>query len=179
MAKEPSARRYAEAIFQIDNVDLNKDNWSQKLKFLTELACNNDVLSLMNEPHVPLNIKKDGIKKLCSGFTKKQLNFVFLLLERGQFDLVIDINDRLLEMFDDIEGIKRAKIISAIELKNDFMKKIEKKLGDLTNSKVIGVNEIDESIVGGIVVRFSDQVLDMSIKGEFLKMRDSFSKSNI
>ena len=59
------------------------------------------------------------------------------------------------------------------------MEKIEKKLGDLTNSKVIGVNEIDESIVGGIVVRFSDQVLDMSIKGEFLKMRDSFSKSNI
>ena len=82
-------------------------------------------------------------------------------------------------MTDDIEGIKRAKIISAVELKKDFMEKIEKKLGDLTNSKVIGVNEIDESIVGGIVVRFSDQVLDMSIKGEFLKMRDSFSKSNI
>ena len=79
----------------------------------------------------------------------------------------------------DIEGIKRAKIISAVELKKDFMEKIEKKLGDLTNSKVIGVNEIDESIVGGIVVRFSDQVLDMSIKGEFFKMRDSFSKSNI
>ncbi|MBM32632.1 MAG: ATP synthase F1 subunit delta [Chloroflexi bacterium] len=179
MAKEPSARRYAEAIFQIDEADGNRDNWSEKLKFLTDLASNQDVLNLMNEPHVPLNVKKDGIGKLCLGFTKKQLNFVFLLLERGQFNSVIDINDRLLEMTDDIEGIKRAKIISAIELKKDFIKKIEKKLGDFTNSRVIAVNEIDESIVGGIIVRFSDQVLDMSVKGEFLKMRDSFSKSNI
>jgi F0F1-type ATP synthase delta subunit len=59
------------------------------------------------------------------------------------------------------------------------MKKIEKKLGDLTGSKVIGVNEIDTSIIGGILIRFPDQVLDMSVKGEFFKMRDSFSKSNI
>ena len=179
MAKEPSARRYAEAIFQINDADGNEENWSENLKFLTELAFNKDVSSLMNESHVPLKIKKDSIKKLCSDFSKKQLNFVFMLIERGQFDLVIEINDRLLEMFDEVHGIKRAKIISAIELKNDFMKKIEKKLGDLTGSKVIGVNEIDTSIIGGILIRFPDQVLDMSVKGEFFKMRDSFSKSNI
>ena len=115
MAKEPSARRYAEAIFQINNADGNEENWSENLKFLTELAFNKDVSSLMNEPHVPLKIKKDSIKKLCSDFSKKQLNFVFMLIERGQFDLVIEINDRLLEMFDEVHGIKRAKIISAID----------------------------------------------------------------
>ena len=179
MAKEPSPRRYAEAIFQINDADSNEENWSEKLKFLTELAFNQDVSNLMNEPHVPLKIKKDGIKKLCSDFSKKQLNFVFMLIERGQFNLVIKINDRLLEMSDEVQGIKRAKIISAIELNNNFMKKIEKKLGDLTGSKVIGVNEIDKSIIGGIVIRFPDQILDMSVKGEFIKMRDSFSKSNI
>ena len=123
MAKEPSARRYAEAIFQINDADGNEENWSENLKFLTELAFNKDVSSLMNEPHVPLKIKKNSIKELCSDFSKKQLNFVFMLIERGQFDLVIEINDRLLEMSDEVHGIKRAKIISAIKTPTEITAK--------------------------------------------------------
>lgn len=178
MAKEPSARRYAEAIFQIVKADNNQDDWNEKLQSLIEMAVNEDVSSLLNGPHVPLEIKKDGIRKLCSGFSKKQTDFVYLLVERGQFDLVIEINDRLLEMADSEKNIKRAKIISTITLKKDYISKIEARLGELTGKKVIGVNEIDKSIIGGIVIKFPDQVLDMSVKGELFNMRESFSKSN-
>ena len=81
-------------------------------------------------------------------------------------------------MADSEKNIKRAKIISAITLKKDYISKIEARLGKLTGKKVIGVNEVNKSIIGGIVIKFPDQVLDMSVKGELFNMRESFSKSN-
>ena len=179
MAKEPSSKRYAEAIFQIIKTENNQEDWDQKLKLLIDIFLNEDVSNLMNGPHIPLEIKKDGIRKLCIGFSKKQLNFVYILVERGQFILLPEINERLLEMSDLEKDIKRAKIISAVTLNKEYIKRIEKKLGELTGKKVIGVNYIDKSIIGGILIKFRDQILDMSVKGELLNMRESFFKSNI
>ena len=75
-------------------------------------------------------------------------------------------------MIDKKNGVRRAKIITAFELSDNQLNQINNKLSDVTNTKVVGDNIIDKSILGGFIAKFDDQMLDMSTKGKLSELKD-------
>ena len=101
--------------------------------------------------------KKPEIKKLVD-------NFLHLLQEKNQLSYVNEIITEI-EQVDDIEYHRlRAEVTSAIRLDESTVKKLEKFLHKRTGAKeIVWEKKIDKNILGGVILKFQDTVLDLSL----------------
>ena len=86
---------------------------------------------------------------------------------------MVRILNRFNKLTDNLNGIKRADVITAFQLEQEELGKINKKLSDLVGSKVVSVNLVDREILGGFIAKFDDQMLDMSTKGKLDRLKES------
>jgi len=98
------------------------------------------------------------------------------LFEKGRIRFLTDINDFYQKLADELKGIARASVISATELSSDAVEKIRDSLSRMTGKEVKLEVEKDTSLIGGIVTKIGDLVLDGSIKTQLLNMRESLKR---
>jgi len=103
-------------------------------------------------------------------------SFLTLLFDKGRFIYLSSINDFYQKMADELEGTSRASLISATALSSDAVEKIRKTLSERTGKNIILDVAEDPSLIGGIVTRIGDLVLDGSIKTQLLNMRESLKR---
>ena len=87
-----------------------------------------------------------------------------------------NINDFYQKLADELKGIARASLVSATELSAETVEKIRAALSKKTGKDIILDVEQDPSLIGGIVTRIGDLVLDGSIKTQLLNMRESLKR---
>jgi F-type H+-transporting ATPase subunit delta len=114
-------------------------------------------------------IGKVGISKIVE-------SFLLLLFDKGRFDFLSDINEFYQKLADELKGVLRASLVSAAELSSDTVEKIRTTLSKKTGKDIILQVEQDPSLIGGIVSRIGDLVLDGSIKSQLLNMRESLKR---
>jgi F-type H+-transporting ATPase subunit delta len=98
------------------------------------------------------------------------------LFDKGRFGYLSSINDFYQKLADELEGIARASLVSATELSSETVDKIRNTLSDKTGKDIILEVEQDPGLIGGIVTRIGDLVLDGSIKTQLLNMRESLKR---
>jgi F-type H+-transporting ATPase subunit delta len=103
-------------------------------------------------------------------------SFLLLLFDKGRIGFIDSIDEFYQKLADELKGVARATVTSATELSSDAIEKIRKGLSRRTGKKVILEINQDPSLIGGIVTRFGDLVLDGSIKTQLLGMRESLKK---
>ncbi|NNL78606.1 MAG: ATP synthase F1 subunit delta, partial [Desulfobacterales bacterium] len=112
-------------------------------------------------------------KLTLSGIMK---SFLTLLFDKGRFIYLTNINDFYQRLADELKGITRASLISATQLSSETVDKIRSALSQRTGKDIILEIEQDPGLIGGIVTRIGDLVLDGSIKTQLLNMRESLKK---
>jgi F-type H+-transporting ATPase subunit delta len=103
-------------------------------------------------------------------------SFLILLFDKGRIGFLSSINRFYQKLADELQGIARANLVSATELSSETVDKIRTALSKKTRQNIILEVEQDPNLIGGIITRIGDLVLDGSIKTQLLNMRESLKR---
>ncbi|MHB0912528.1 MAG: F0F1 ATP synthase subunit delta [Armatimonadota bacterium] len=174
MRQTTLARRYAGALFglardadAIDRVesDLGLVNYSvESMPSLREVVMH---------PLIPADRKKEI---LAAVFAEKieglTLDFLKLLVDKRREGILSDVEEEYVRIADDFRGVMPAVVVSVVPLTAEEQAALKQKLGGLTGKTVELTLEQDEALIGGLVVKIGDTVIDGSVRGQLATMRE-------
>ncbi|MBA32214.1 MAG: hypothetical protein CL748_06920 [Chloroflexi bacterium] len=161
-----SARRYAQAAFSIASEKNEIDRWLSELSIVTNILNNDECLTFFDAEQVPIDVKLDGIKKLFSKNTSLVQNLISLMVVRKDISNFMEVNNIFVSMSDEFKGVVRVNITTAVPINKEDLEQIVKKLENKENKKIIIDKKIDKNILGGIVIRIGDKLIDGSTKNK-------------
>ncbi|CAA6810770.1 MAG: ATP synthase delta chain (EC [uncultured Thiotrichaceae bacterium] len=166
-----TARPYARAVFELAKENGTLTEWSDALSFMGAVASDENVASVLDTPTLTREGKAEAFIELCeSNIDDKQQNLVKLLAEYGRIEILPQVSTLFEAMKDEEEGSIEATIVSTSELSDEEKDKIATALKARLDRDVKITTEIDKSILGGMIIRAGDMVIDGSIQGRLQKM---------
>jgi len=173
------ARRYAKALLIIGKEDGQAETYREELDGFESLITKEAELErAICNPLYSASDRKKVLQTVIAkvGLSKVMASFLLLLFDKGRFGSLSAINDFYQKMADELKGVLRASLVSAAELPSDIVEKIRTTLSTRTGKDIILEVDQDPGLIGGIVSRIGDLVLDGSIKTQLLSMRESLKR---
>ncbi len=174
------ARRYAKALMLIGKEDGQAEKYRKELADLTNLMASEQALEQaicnpLYDAKERRRVLQTVVEKL--DLTKVVASFLFLLFDKGRIGFLDSINEAYQKLADELKGIARASLISAAELSSDAVDKIQASLIKMTGKEEVMLEiKQDPSLIGGVVTKIGDLVLDGSIKTQILNMRENLKR---
>lgn len=169
------ASRYAQALYDIAVDKGALDAFEEELKGVVALLQEEQGIGkILNHPQVTIEDKKQLIKQLFEGrVSETTLNFLYLIVDRHREIYLNDIVVEFTRMANEARNMVDAEVISARELNDTYKAELAKVLSRLAGKEVSPEFRVDASLIGGLVVRIGDKVIDGSVKHklETLKQR--------
>ena len=178
MAKLVS-KTYADALFELAVEKGCEDAWLEDAKALLEILHENEELAkLMNHPQIVKEEKLQIIESIFKGKTADEIvGLMCQLIEKDHFKDMESVFACFVDSVKEYKNIGTAYVISAMELSMQQKDEIVKKLLETTHYVEIEMNyEVDASLIGGMVIRIKDRVVDSSIKTRLQKLTSELSK---
>ncbi|MBS96171.1 MAG: F0F1 ATP synthase subunit delta [SAR202 cluster bacterium] len=176
MAKGPKAKRYAEAAFQIAENSGDLQEWASQLSDLSQLMADESVYSFVSSAKVPLQDKLSVLNTTMKGFNPLIGNLVCLLAIRNSIGLIGTITEEFNKLVDAASGVARAEIYTAVDLNKEQQSKIEESISKGLNSELQVSYNKDPELLGGLVVRVNDLVIDGSIQEKLVGLKRQIGK---
>jgi F-type H+-transporting ATPase subunit delta len=158
-----AARRYARAVFDIALAEQTLAEWRRDLVAMTASLSRADVVAFIANPAVPASAKQAMIDQALGGMERRRLSLAYLLVERDRLAELSGVAAEFERLVRQREGVTEAMVTTAVELPEASAQEIERRLGALTGTRVILHRRVDPSIIGGLVVRMGDKLIDGSI----------------
>jgi len=176
MAVRSSARRYAEAAFQIADRDGTLDAWLKDLETAAAVLGDADIARLLANPAIPFDDREQIVNQILGKrVSEKARNLVLLLVRRGRSELLPRVAAEYRRLYDRREGIVEATVTSATPLDKDELAAIRSRIGELTSGKVEMTANVDPSILGGVIIQLGDQLIDGSVRGRLERLRNQLA----
>lgn len=168
------SRSYATAYYDLIkenklNVELGLDELGKAKQIINDNLIN----KFLVHPSIALEEKNNIIKQSFKEFNKLTVSFLQVLVENKRINLLDDIIGAYQEKLDEINGICRVEIISSKEIKKDLYDKLIKVLEQKLQAKVIAKLTIDESVIGGLIVKHNGYVLDDTLLNKLKAIKDN------
>ena len=173
------ARRYAKALLLIGKEDGNAQLYSDELTGVTQaIAAQPDLKRTIENPLFDAEGRRALLVAVIQKLnpSKEMQQFLLLLFDKGRFGFLDAVNDFYQKLADDLKGIARASLVSATELSSDAVDKIREALAKRTGKDIILDVQQDPELIGGIVTKIGDLVLDGSVKTQLVNMRESLKR---
>jgi len=169
---EEIAQVYARALFEVakehDKLDLVREQLGQFADALNE---NGDLRVFFFSPYFSTEEKKDGLHRSLEGADPTIVNFLETLLERHRMPVIFRIRDAYERLWDQENQTLPVEVTSAVDLDDATVKSIGERIGEQTGQRVELTSTVDPSILGGIVLRVGNSILDASIKHRLDQLR--------
>jgi F-type H+-transporting ATPase subunit delta len=169
--RDVAAKRYAEAAYLIAREEGTEDAWSEGLQALAALFGDPQAQAMLENTRVPGGDKLQLIEKSLAGADPLVLNLARILLRRSRTSLGPQIAEAFQELVDEAKGISHATVTSAVPLMEDDVRLVEMRLKELTGGDVVVETEVDESILGGMIVRIGDRLIDGSTRSRLQDLK--------
>jgi len=170
------AKRYAKALFSIGQEDRKVEEYAKTLIAFMELYRENpEFAGSISTRIFAMEDRKRVLEAVLdrSGLSGPVRNFISLLLDRDRIGEVEGITKYYGRLMDEASNIARAEVFVPRPLKTDALNRLEKSLGQMISKQVkLEVRE-DPSLIGGIMVKVGDLVLDGSMKAQLRGLRES------
>ncbi len=170
------ARRYAKALFAVGKENDAYEAYNQTLQGVAGLYTSTpEVADALTNPLYPIDVRQKVMVSLIDsmGVDKVPANFLNLLVEKKRADILPEIAEEFRMMVDEEKNISHGSVTSAVELSDELQAKIKAALEKLTGKQVELSTSVDPSLIGGIVAKVGDLVLDGSIKTQLAGLKDS------
>ncbi|HEX4307507.1 MAG TPA: ATP synthase F1 subunit delta [Solirubrobacterales bacterium] len=173
-----AARVYAEALFAAGE-DKGKVNELQEqlAEFAEAVDGDRELQVFLFSPYLNSNDKVDGLRRAVTGAEPEFSNFLELLVEKGRMPEIFRIRREFDELWKKANRRLDVTVTSAIELDPGVVGKIGEEVERQTGEKVELSSEVDGEILGGIVLRVGNMVLDASIRTRLEKLRKSVASA--
>lgn len=175
MAKQVNTT-YGSALFEVAMETNTLDSTLEEVTFVKQTFLENeDLMKLLIHPNIEKESKISVVESIYKGKISNELTgLITMLISKGHQKDIISVLDYVIGAIKEEKGIGIAHISSAVELSKEQKDKIEKKLLDTTDYKEIEGNyDVDSSLIGGLVIRISDTVVDSSLKTQIANLSKS------
>lgn len=168
-----SARRYAEAAFELASRDSSHERWGRDLEIAASLVSDERVTTVLDNPSIPQPERQQVVAELFGGrLADPALNLVRLLVERGRADLIPRIAAEYRRLVNRHNGIVDAVVTSAAPLTTDETEALRGRIESMAGARIDLRTAIDPSLIGGITVKVGGRLLDASVRGRLERLRD-------
>ena len=169
--KSTLARPYAKAIFELANADNELQSWSDKLSFLSQVSTDEQIADIISNPEVANDEVIELFEKIGSDVLDDNAkNLLKVAAENSRFDLLSEISEAYELLRSEEEGKIEAEVISAFAVNATQNKLITEALEMRLGCEVTLTSSIDKDLVGGIIIRAGDLVIDGSISNQLKKI---------
>jgi len=173
------SKRYAKALLLIGKEDGNAETYRSELSGMAALLAREEELSTVIANPVYAFDGRRGVLKVVvdkMAISPVIASFALLLFDKGRFGHLGSIDETYQELVDELNGVAHAHVVSAVDLSEDAVEKIKASLSALTGKDVILNLEKDPGLIGGIVTKIGDLVLDGSVRTQLQNMKESFKR---
>lgn len=175
---EEIAEVYARSLFEVaqerDQLDSVRDQLNE---FTDALRDNRDVAVFFFSPYFSTEEKKDGLRRGVSGAEESVMNFLEALIERHRMPAIFRIRTRFEEMWDKTNKLLPVEVTSAVELDRSTVESIGQRIGEQTGNQIELSSHVDPDILGGIVLRVGNFILDASIRNRLEQLRKQVAQA--
>jgi F-type H+-transporting ATPase subunit delta len=175
---EEIASVYARSLFEVAQEHDKLDTVREQLgEFADVLDGNRELQVFFFSPYFSTQEKKDGLKKAVSGTEPILDNFLELLIEKHRMPAVFRVRRELDRMWERENQLLPVEVTSAIELDKATVKQIGDRIGEQTGQKVELSAKVEPDILGGIVVRVGNSIIDASIRARLDQLRKQVARA--
>ncbi len=165
MLKGAIARRYAEAIFNLAVKQNTLDRTLEDVKKIAQLFSQRKLAYLLSEPKIAAKRKETAIRQgLVSQVLPSSLNLALLMIQRELVPVMPRLAEELQQMIFDYKNQAIASITTAKPLDERQLSIVKQALERETGKQIIIQTRVDPSILGGVVARIGDQIIDGSVR---------------
>ncbi len=176
MATTASARRYAQAVFEIALKGSEMDKWREEIGLIARAAVYPGVHAILESPRVPFANKQDLLRKLLPSLSPLGMNLAYVVVKAGQLGILDRMADIYGDTVDSHKGIVHAEVVTMLPLEDDDKRFVSDWLGKLSGKTVVLEARTDADILGGLVVRMGDQVIDASVRTRLDRLKRNLLK---
>lgn len=169
------ARPYAKAVFELAQEKGAFNDWSERLQALAQVTENETVRQAIATPSVDKKQLVDAILAAAGSEGEETRNLVALLAENGRLTAVSEMAEQFDALRAEAEKITQAEVVSATELSDSQRDAIAARLKEKLGTEVTLTTSIDESLIGGAIVRAGDLVIDGSVRAKLERLASSLT----
>jgi F-type H+-transporting ATPase subunit delta len=167
-----AAKRYAQAIFSLGKERGTLDAWQSDLALLANVVADGRVSHYLTNPSIPKERKIEVLESALDVTVQPETRkLARLLIERDRMTLLPEIRELVDDQVRAERGIAIAAVTTADPLNEAEQDLVREKMEEITGQQIELDLEIDPEIIGGIIIRVGDQVIDGSVRNKLEKMR--------
>ena len=169
---------YARALFEVAQQQGDLDGIREQLgQFADALEAERSLQTFFFSPYFSSEEKKDGLRKALSGADDAIVNFFDLLIEKHRMPAIFRIRREFDRMWREERKMLPVQLTSAIELDAQTVESLGRTIGERTGRQVDVTAQVDPNILGGIVLRVGNSILDASIRNRLETLRKQVARS--
>ena len=171
MARKGYAKRYAQAVFELARERNELDRWQSDLRKIAILTADATLIAWLENPRFHFDIKARFLSERLGDINPLALNLACLLVAKGRLSMAGDIADEYQRLLYSYRGIEEAEVTTAIPLDDEDKLSLAQRLGAIVDKKVVLKPKVEPNIIGGIVARIGDKLLDGSTSSKLLALK--------
>jgi F-type H+-transporting ATPase subunit delta len=169
---EEIAEVYARSLFEVASEQDKLDTVREQIgQFADALTANREVGIFFFSPYFSVQEKKDGLRRAVEGADPFFENFLEALIERHRMPAIFRIRTRFEALYDKRNKKLPVTLTSAVPLDGDLVESLGQRIGEQTGNQIELVSNVDPEILGGIVLRVGNVIMDASIRTRLEKLR--------
>ena len=162
-----AARPYANAVYDLAKESGSLESWSDALTNLSAIVADEEMKKLLSSPEMGSQQKSDLIIQIMGDkLTEQQQNLVKLMAENGRLMSMSYVLDQFEVARAKAENKIDAEVVSAFELTAEQTEELANTLKNKLGCEITLTTSIDESLIGGVVIKAGDTIIDASMKSQ-------------
>jgi F-type H+-transporting ATPase subunit delta len=175
---EEIAQVYARSLFEVASEQEKIDEIKEQLgQFADALQEDQNLQVFFFSPYFSSKEKEEGLDKALDGADEAFVNFLQLLIENHRMPVIFRVRRAYDRLWEEENRLLPVTITSAVELDQKTVGQIGDKIAEQTGRKVELSSQVDSDILGGIVVRVGNQVLDASVRNRLEQLRKQVARA--
>ena len=172
------ADRYAQALFEVGEETQTTSELYQELKQLVDILNENkDLYNFLKSPLIGREDKKNVMNNIFEDQLSKNMNnFLKIVIDKDRMSAIVNIQESYKNLLNDKNNILEGTVITAVALNEKEIKDLEKNLSTKYNKNVTLTNVVDETILGGVLVKLGNEEIDGTVRTRLSKMKKQLSQ---
>jgi F-type H+-transporting ATPase subunit delta len=175
---EEIAQVYARSLFEVakehDKLDVVREQLGEIADAVAE---SHDLQVFFFSPYLSTDEKVEGLHRALTDADEAVVNFVELLIEKHRMPALFRIRREFDALWEEENRLLPVQVTSAIELDESTVRQIGDAIGEQTGRRIELTSEVDPGILGGIVLRVGNSILDASIRNRLEKLRKQVART--
>jgi F-type H+-transporting ATPase subunit delta len=181
VAAKDIARVYASSLIELGTEKKILPDLEEEIKFIAGMISDDrNFRHFLTSPGITKDAKKESIEKIFKGkLSDYMVNFIKVLIDNDRQSAIPEIYEMFTGLIDEVNNRQRVTIITSVDLDSTLKGKLTAKLKDVFKKEIILKEEIDPSILGGIIIKVGDTVIDGSLAKDLRNIKLNMLNSKV